>query len=113
MSRQASGLRAWTLQRISAVYLGIFLLVLLHRFGFHPPADFAAWRGWVATPWVSIGLMLFAVSLLLHAWVGIRDVLIDYVRPIGARVALLSLFAFLLIASGLWALQAVLLVQLT
>ena len=113
MSRQASGLQAWALQRASALYLLLFFPYLLWYFLSAPPANHGELQAWVASPWVMIGLLLFVVSLLVHAWVGFRDVLIDYVRPIGARVALLSLFAFLLIASGLWALQAVLLVQLT
>lgn len=107
MSRNASGLRAWALQRISAVYLGLFTLVLILHFLFNPPADHAAWRDWVTQPWVSVGLFLYIGSLLLHAWVGIRDVLIDYVHPIAIRVTLLSLFGFMFLGSGLWALQAI------
>jgi succinate dehydrogenase / fumarate reductase, membrane anchor subunit len=106
MSRRASGLKAWIIQRISAVYLALFTLYLLIHFLFAAPADYAAWKGWVARPGVSVAFLLFVPALLAHAWVGVRDVLIDYVRPIGARVFLLAIFAFGLIASGLWALQA-------
>ena len=109
MSWRASGLRAWALHRISAVYLALFTVVLLWHLLLQPPADFAAWRAWVATPWVSIGFCIYIAALLLHAWVGIRDVLIDYVRPLGIRVTLLTLFGLLFIGSGFWALQAVIL----
>ncbi len=112
MSYQASGLRAWALQRITAIYLGLFSLVLLWHFVANPPADFAAWQAWVVQPWVSIGLMLYVVTLLLHAWVGIRDVFIDYVHPLGARLLLLTLFGLLLLGSGMWAIQAVVLARL-
>jgi succinate dehydrogenase / fumarate reductase membrane anchor subunit len=107
VSRRASGLRAWILQRISAVYLGVFIIVLCAHFLRHPPADHAAWQAWVTQPWVSIGLFLFTASLLLHAWVGIRDVLIDYVHPLMARLTLLTLFGLLFIGSGVWVLQAI------
>jgi succinate dehydrogenase / fumarate reductase membrane anchor subunit len=60
---------------------------------------------------VTLGLLLFIPLLLAHAWVGIRDVLIDYVKPIAVRIGLLALFALLFLASGLWALQALILVQ--
>ena len=109
MSRGASGLRAWVLQRISAVYLAVFTFILLGYFLIEPPADFAAWRGWVVRPWVSIGRLLYIASLILHAWVGIRDVLIDYVPVLALRLTLLSVFALLLLGSGLWALKAILL----
>lgn len=107
MSRQASGLMAWVVQRATAVYLGLFLGYLLIHMTFAPPADQAALKAWVTQPLVSAGLLLFIPVLLAHAWVGIRDVLIDYVHHLGARVLLLSLFAFVFLASGLWALKAI------
>lgn len=107
MSRQASGLMAWLAQRATAVYLAFFLGYLLVYFTLTPPADHAALRDWVATPWVAVAFMLAVVLLLVHAWVGIRDVLIDYVHALSARLALLSLFAFVFIASGLWFLKAI------
>jgi succinate dehydrogenase / fumarate reductase membrane anchor subunit len=111
MSRQASGLRAWVLQRITAMYIGLFGMLALGVFLFAPPENFAAWRGLLATPLVSILVALFFAALLLHAWVGIRDVLIDYVHPLGARVTLLSLFAIGLVGCGLWAAQVLFLVR--
>lgn len=111
MSRRASGLKAWLIQRLSAIYLALFGLYLLLRFVLAPPADHAALAAWVASPWVALGLLVFVPALLAHAWVGIRDVLIDYVKPTGLRVAALSLFGLLFLASGLWALQALILVQ--
>ncbi|MGE5155421.1 MAG: succinate dehydrogenase, hydrophobic membrane anchor protein [Bdellovibrio bacteriovorus] len=107
MSRQASGLMAWVIQRATAVYLGLFLGYLLIHFTFAPPADHAALKDWVTQPLVSAGLLLLIPVLLAHAWVGVRDVLIDYVHHLGARVTLLTLFAFVFLASGLWALKAI------
>lgn len=107
MSRQASGLMAWIIQRATSVYLALFLTYLLLRLTFAPPADHAELVAWVNQPLVGLGLILFIPLLLAHAWVGIRDVLIDYVHPLWPRVGLLALFAFILIASGLWALKAI------
>ncbi|MEW7980130.1 MAG: succinate dehydrogenase, hydrophobic membrane anchor protein [gamma proteobacterium symbiont of Phacoides pectinatus] len=102
MSRQASGFRAWVLQRISAVYLGVYLVYLLGFIAIAPPQSFEAWRTWMAHPVVSFTLLLFFVSLFVHAWVGVRDVVLDYVKPYLLRVLVLSVFAFGLIGSGLW-----------
>jgi len=112
MSRRASGLRAWFLQRATALYLMLFIPYTLLHLIFHAPADHAAWRGWVAQPLVALGLLLFFVSLLLHAWVGIRDVVIDYVHPTAIRVTLLTLIGFTLLGCGLWLLQIILLAQI-
>jgi succinate dehydrogenase / fumarate reductase membrane anchor subunit len=61
---------------------------------------------------VSLGLLVFVPLLLAHAWVGIRDVLMDYVHPVGTRAVLLALFAVVFLASGLWALKAIVLAGL-
>lgn len=112
MSWRASGLKAWVVQRITAVYLALFGVYLLLHFVFAAPADHAALQAWVSRPWVALGLLVFIPMLLAHAWVGIRDVFIDYVKPIGLRVAVLSAAALVLLASGLWAVQAIILAQM-
>ncbi len=112
MSRRASGLRAWVLQRVSAVYLGLCVLYLLGHFLLNRPSDFEQWRGWVADPAVGLGLMLFFAALMGHAWVGVRDMLIDYVRPTAVRVTLLTLVGFGLVACGFWALEVLLMARI-
>ena len=107
MSRQASGLLAWLVQRATAVYLALFMSYLLLSLVLAPPADHAALAAWVSQPAVGVGLLLFIPVLVAHAWVGVRDALIDYVQRLGLRLLLLTCFAFVLIASGLWALKAI------
>lgn len=112
MSRKASGLKAWVLQRATAVYVGLFALYLILVMLFAAPADYAAWRDWFAAPLMGIATLLFVVAVLLHAWVGIRDVLIDYIWNTPARVTALALVALVLIGCGLWASQSLILVRL-
>ena len=108
MSRQATGLRAWLLQRLTSLYLAGYFIYLIAWFIMSPPQDHAAWQAWISDPINSVGLMLFLVTLLMHAWVGIRDVLIDYLPIFGLRLAFLTLFAFMLVACGLWAMRIIL-----
>lgn len=107
MSRQASGLMAWIIQRATSIYLALFLTYLLIHFVLDAPADHAELVAWVAHPVVALGLLLFVPLLLAHAWVGIRDVLIDYVHALWPRIGLYSLVAFVFVASGLWAFKAI------
>ena len=102
MSRQASGLRAWAYQRISALYLGLYVFYSLIALGFFPPESHVEWKAWVSGNWASIGLLLFFLSLLIHAWVGVRDVLIDYVHPTIVRLLLLIFLGLGLISCGFW-----------
>ena len=112
MSRKASGLKAWVLQRASAIYIGLFTLFFLLVMLFAPPRDYAQWRDWFADPLIGIATLVYIIAILLHAWVGIRDVLIDYIKPLGLRVTLLALVALGLLGCGLWASQSLILVRL-
>jgi len=102
--RLSAGLRPWLLQRLSAVYLLLFLgYAIFHWSG--GALDHQAWRAWVAHPAVNIGLALFFAALLLHAWVGGRDVAMDYVRPPFLRYAVLVVLGLGLTAMGLWVMR--------
>ncbi|MGB5540974.1 MAG: succinate dehydrogenase, hydrophobic membrane anchor protein [Gammaproteobacteria bacterium] len=105
MSHRADGLRTWLLQRVSAIYLGVFLLYVLAHFWLNPYPDYAAWHSWIASPVVSIAGAGFILALLIHGWVGLRDVTLDYVHPLGLRLVVLTLVAFLLIGCGFWAMR--------
>lgn len=111
MSRKASGLKAWALQRISAIYIGLFVCYLLFVMLFAAPDGFAAWRAWFAHPVMGLATLVLVVMLLMHAWVGIRDVFIDYVKPIAVRATLLTLLGLALLVYGLWAAQALILLR--
>jgi succinate dehydrogenase / fumarate reductase membrane anchor subunit len=101
MSRQASGLKAWVIQRVTAIYLALFVLYAVAVFLFAPPPDYQAWRALVTAPAMAVALLLFFVFLLLHAWIGMRDVAIDYLRGLPVRVVFLSIFAVALVAAGI------------
>ena len=98
MSRKASGFKAWVLQRVSAVYLAAYFLYLLAYFALCPPASHGEFTAWLAAPLVGVATALFLASLLLHAWIGLRDVVIDYIHPLEARLAALAVVALLLLA---------------
>ena len=97
-----SGLRAWLVQRVSAVYMLFFIVFLLAHFIVDPPHSYPAWRNWMLGTGINITASVFAVALLAHAWVGVRDVVIDYVKPLAVRVLVLSALAIYLTGLGAW-----------
>jgi succinate dehydrogenase / fumarate reductase membrane anchor subunit len=105
----SAGLRTWLLQRLSAVYITIFLIVFAVAWG-GEKVTYEVWRAWVAHPVANIALILFIFALLLHAWVGIRDVIMDYVNSVALRYVLLIAFGLSIIGMALWALRTLLLV---
>jgi len=108
MSAGASGYRAWLLQRVSAVYMALYTIFFLFSWLAGAPANYFEWHSWMGSLPVALATTLFFLSLLGHAWVGVRDVLIDYVKPVELRFTLLMVVAFAIIAMGLWVVKVLL-----
>lgn len=103
MKRPLSGLPAWLVQRLSAVFMLGFVVFMLVHFLIEAPQSYEDWRAWIGNAGVSMALIVFVVALLTHAWVGLRDVTLDYVPLLAARIATLSLIAASLLTLGAWA----------
>lgn len=102
MKTDFSGLRAWMIQRLTALYLAVFTLWFGARLLVAPPADHAAWAAFMAEPSTRTMVTLFFLALMAHAWVGVRDILIDYVKPVGLRFALLVTVGFAIAWQLVW-----------
>lgn len=102
MSRPMYGLRAWILQRISALYLAAFIVYVLLRFALDAPSDYESWRHWVGQPHVSALTAVFFIMLFAHAWVGARDVILDYAPNLILRSALLIGLLLALLFCAVW-----------
>jgi succinate dehydrogenase / fumarate reductase, membrane anchor subunit len=96
------GLRAWLVQRLSAVYMLLFITFLFIHFLVDPPTSYLAWHAWVLSGGVSIAASVFSLALMAHVWVGIRDVVMDYVHPIAVRVLVLAFVSIGLMGIGAW-----------
>jgi succinate dehydrogenase / fumarate reductase membrane anchor subunit len=96
------GLGDWLVQRLSAVLMLLYVVVLLAALGYSAPSGYAAWKAFAAQSWLRLSSFLFVVALAWHAWVGMRDVLMDYVKPTGMRLALEALVVVVLIAYAGW-----------
>jgi len=68
----------------------------------HSPQSYAAWRAMFAPQWVRVLTMLFFLSLLLHAWVGVRDIYMDYIKSAGLRLVLQGLTIVALTGYAIW-----------
>ena len=111
MKKALSGLWPWLVQRFTAVYMLLFMVWALGCFAVEAPHSYAAWHARMTSTWVLITTALFFLALLLHAWVGLRDVVLDYVKPLGLRVGVMAALAFVLIGLALWMLNILLLAR--
>jgi succinate dehydrogenase / fumarate reductase membrane anchor subunit len=99
------GLGSWLAQRITAVIMALYTLVLLVALMKGRPTDYGAWKQLFQSGWMRVATLLFAVSLAWHAWVGVRDIVMDYVKPDGLRLALQVITILLLAGYVGWTVQ--------
>jgi len=104
------GLRPWIIQRVSAVFIGVFLLYIFAVLLIDNPLNSSDWAAWVAIPYNNIFIGLFLVAVLWHAWIGIRDIILDYVPNVVGRLLGLTLVGCTLTGSGLWGFKALFMV---
>jgi len=102
---RSHGLKAWLVQRLSAVYMVLYLLIAVFYLAASSPHGYSEWKALIATPAVSVATLLLFAMVLLHAWVGVRDVVMDYVHPYALRLTALVLVAGALVAMGVWVVQ--------
>ena len=107
MSFQAQGMRAWLLQRLTAVYIAIYSLSLIVWLTFNSAINFDMWFSLFSQPIILVATILFYLSLFIHAWVGVRDILVDYAKPSSVRFILLMALALFLTVMAIWLLLIV------
>ncbi len=76
MKTRPAGLSTWLVQRVSAVYMLLFMVFCLGSWWLIPLSSYADWKNGVARPGMTLALALFFVALLSHMWVGLRQFLL-------------------------------------
>lgn len=103
LTKRYPGMRLWLAQRLSAVYMAAYLLMLALVVLFKRPQGFAGWHALMSPWWWRVLTLLFVVSLIMHAWLGVRDVFKDYIFNIRLRAVLQVLVDVLLVLYLGWA----------
>jgi len=99
------GIRDWLMQRVTAVLLLLFLLLVLARLALSDEAGYGAWASVFAPTAVKLLAVAAFAALALHAWIGMRDIWMDYVRPLPLRLALHVLTLLWLFACLAWSVR--------
>jgi len=96
------GIGDWLLQRLTAVVMAAYTVFLLALLLWSPPGSHADWKGLFTGTFVRLVTMLFFLALLYHAWVGVRDIVMDYVKPTGLRLTLQAFVGTALLFYLVW-----------
>jgi succinate dehydrogenase / fumarate reductase membrane anchor subunit len=99
------GLRDWLSQRATAALMALFTIVLLVQVLFGAKLGYLRWAQIFSSQWMKALTFVTLVALAYHAWVGMRDVWMDYVKPVGVRLALQVLTIAWLVGCLGWAVQ--------
>lgn len=103
LTKRYPGMRAWLVQRLTALIMAIYSIMALTRILIVQPTEYVEWVGVFQPWWFQVASWLFWISLTVHAWLGIRDVLKDYVPDIKTRQVLIKIVIVLLWGYIAWA----------
>lgn len=99
------GLVDWMAQRVTAIMLAVYTIVLLVAFLSGNDFSYEGWAGLFAEQWFKMLTFVTLMGLFYHAWVGMRNIWMDYVKPVGVRLILQVATILWLLACAGWAAQ--------
>jgi succinate dehydrogenase / fumarate reductase, membrane anchor subunit len=92
-------------QRVTACLMALFTVALIVQVLLPGPMGYDKWAGIFSAQWMKVLTFVVIISLLFHVWVGMRDVLMDYVKPVAVRLtAQVGVIVWLVACAG-WAVQ--------
>ena len=99
------GLRDWLSQRVTAALMALFTLAVIVQVLLPGEMGYDKWAGIFSRQWMKVLTFVVIVALLVHVWVGMRDIWMDYVKPVGARLAGQVFTIVWLVGCAGWAIQ--------
>ncbi len=101
----ATGMRDWLIQRVSAVLMGVYTLFLIAYLAYYQPVYFAQWHHLFSNLGMKAATFIVVLSVLWHAWLGLWTVLTDYVKNAALRLTIEIVVILLLLGYLAWALE--------
>jgi succinate dehydrogenase / fumarate reductase membrane anchor subunit len=101
------GLRDWLAQRATSIVMALFTVAVIVQVLLPGPLDYYRWSAIFSRQWMKVLTFVVVLSLLYHAWVGMRDIWMDYIKPVSLRLTLdIATIAWLVGCAG-WAIQVI------
>lgn len=101
------GLKDWLAQRITGVIMAVFTLIIFAAMLGGATASREAWQAFMANGLIRFLSFLFIISLCWHAWVGVRDIWMDYLNSAALRLFLHVMTLLALVGYAGWAIQII------
>jgi len=106
------GVMDFLAQRLTAIIMAVYTLVLFIGVLVMPGFTYESWKALFtfhvhALPVGQLLVTLAFLSLAYHAWIGVRDIWMDYVRAVGVRLLLQVLTILWLVGSVVYFAQII------
>ena len=99
------GLKDWLAQRVTAIVMALYTVILLAAFLTANDFSYEGWAGLFSQQWFKIATFVTFIALYYHVWVGMRDIWMDYVKPVPLRLILQVATVLWLIGCAGWTAQ--------
>lgn len=100
------GLRDWLAQRVTAALMVLFTFVVLAQVLLTSgDIGYDKWAGIFSSQWMKALTFSIFIAFAYHVWVGVRDIWMDYVKPVAVRLVLQVFTMVWLVACLGWAIQ--------
>ena len=100
------GLRDWLAQRVTAALMALFTLLVIAQVVISKgPIGYDHWAGIFSSQWMKVLTFTVILAMLYHIWVGMRDIWMDYIKPVGTRLSLQVVTLVWLTGCAGWSIQ--------
>jgi succinate dehydrogenase / fumarate reductase, membrane anchor subunit len=99
------GLRDWLIQRVTAVVMAIYTVIVVVYLLLQPQLNYENWSALFSNQLMRTFTLLFLSSVFYHAWIGVRDIVMDYVKPASVRLVIHVLVILALVLYTIWSVQ--------
>jgi len=83
-----NGIHDWLLLRASAIIILLYIFYLCGFIAAVPYITYEIWHNFFSLTITKVFTLLALLSILVHAWIGLWQVLTDYVKPLAIRLVL-------------------------
>lgn len=83
-----NGIHDWLLVRASAILIALYIIYLLGFVVMTDTLTYDVWRSFFASSFTKVFTLLTLFSILVHGWIGMWQVLTDYVKALAPRLLL-------------------------
>lgn len=96
-----NGVHDFVLIRVTALIMTFYAIYVISFFALCPELTYTAWLGFWSQTTSKVFTMLTLICILIHGWIGLWQVLTDYIKSTWARslmqlLIIVALFVYLL-----------------